>query len=108
MAEIVRIRKTGRGKFSLSILDFNTIDQTWCTWDGIARTDQQHSGYDEPMKKSSTWTSFNGTAKAVRPTLRQQDHDDMHPCPHCGVLVRFKNLTKHIAKVHLSQPAATS
>lgn len=103
MAEIVRVRKTGRGKFSLSILDFNTVDQTWCTWSGIARTDPQHSRYDEAMLKSPTWKSTNAVAKVVRPKLSRQHSEDMRTCPHCGTLVRFKNLARHVAKVHLPQ-----
>lgn len=105
MAEIVRVRKIGRGKFSLSILDFNTVDQRWCTWNGVARTDPQHSGYDEPMVKSSSWNSFSRVSKSSASTKNKWLDKDMHLCPHCGTLVCFKNLTKHIAKVHMQRPS---
>jgi hypothetical protein len=108
MAEIVRIRKVGRGKFSLSILDYNTVEQTWCAWDGIARTDSQHSSYDEPMRKSSSWKSFSPDVKIIRSDTRQQSNEDMSPCPHCGVLVRQRNLTRHIAKIHFPRPETTT
>ncbi|MBL5979725.1 hypothetical protein JAO85_20825 [Comamonas sp. NyZ500] len=105
MAEIVRIQKIGRGKFALSVLDFNTVDQTWCVWDGFAWTDSEAPGYGEPLIKTSSWKSFSPAAKAVQPKAHQQFSEDMHPCPHCGDLVRFKNLTRHIARVHLRTSA---
>ena len=97
MAEMVRIKKIGRGKFSLSILDFNTVDKTWCTWSGIARTESAHSYIDSPLSQSNRWSDLAEEPFSSIPNASSK----WTTCPECKVELLQENLDRHMKKCNL-------
>lgn len=98
MAEVIRIKKIARGKFSISLLDFNTLDKTWCIWSGDLRTSAAHSNFDPPLSKSEVWHDLKedfGYSMADSQAITEWT-----TCALCNAKVHIKNLRRHNKKVH--------
>lgn len=107
MAEMVRVRREGRGKFRVSILDFNTVADTWCTWDGDCRTTEEEAIGETVLTQTRIWTDSKQEQFAAAHTNsspvaveRMPLPSDWRTCNICNTRVLVKNYSRHVKRIH--------
>lgn len=106
MAEIVRVRRLGKGKFEVSILDYDAAKLEWATWSGIAFADESMAievGHD---LQRAVIHVHQQVAAGTAPNLAAVRSNTRQPmpmfvsCPECKVNVKQSNMPRHLRVVH--------
>ena len=116
MAEVVRYRALTRGKFELSILDFDTVKNEWAVWDGFAQTSRELlTSQSEGLTRVTIHShklnlSQSGSSTALKPTdvPHSAKKAVLEKCPDCGASVKSKKLLNHLRRVHNYVPVLSN
>jgi hypothetical protein len=104
MAEIVRVRKAGSGRYDVSILDYDTVANCWYVWDGKLFVSDALAGRESGLTKTLIHShAAVAPIKAASADLKPAATDVLQ-CPDCNASVGSKRLARHLRHVHGYQP----
>lgn len=105
MAEIVRVRKAGTGRYEVSILDYDTVANCWYVWDGMVFVSEVSAERGTSLTKTLIHSHVVPVpAKALQGGNSGRDASDVYKCPDCNASVGSKKFARHLRHVHGYQP----
>jgi hypothetical protein len=117
MCEIVRFKPRSPGEFYISILDYDTLNNRWQTWGGIAYVLAKNAATKIGMLQKTIFPGEPNPPKPNEPTSHKAinkpnssepaslsttaiDENGFQRCTVCAQKVLKKNLQRHIRRIH--------